>query len=352
MDVLLFFITLAVATVGGMIAYRLKLPAGGLVGAMAAVITFNLITDAAVFPTDLRMLVQLASGTMIGSRITKQDVYDMRKIIVPTIVLIISVFGMSLFIGFCMSMLSDLDVITAFFASAPGGLSDMAIISADLGANAAYVAILQLTRILTIFSVLPPVFKWRLKKYSAEKAAAEHLKQAVPLPPKNERMSRLGFTLLCAISLGIVFYLLKITAGAMIGAMVGSAAFGIFTGKAYFPRKATLYLQIFSGAFIGMGMDRASFFAMQTLLVPMGIMAVGVLLSAFVVSTLVHKLTKLEYATCLLGSTSGGVQEMSLLADDLGADASKIALMQTSRLMLTIMIYPTLLNFIATLLAR
>ena len=62
-------------------------------------------------------------------------------------------------------------------------------------------------------------------------------------------------------------------------------------------------------------------------------MIIGVLLFALITSFIMHKLTKLDFSVCLMASTPGGLQEMSLLSDELGADTPKIAVMQTSRLM-------------------
>ena len=49
-----FILTLIVATVGGLIGYKLRLPVGGMVGSMIAVIIFNVTTEKAVFYPDLQ----------------------------------------------------------------------------------------------------------------------------------------------------------------------------------------------------------------------------------------------------------------------------------------------------------
>ena len=154
-----FLLTLAVAAAGGLIGYKLKLPVGGMVGSMIAVIIFNVATEKAVFYSELRIVLQIFSGAMIGSQIGREDLLEMKKIIYPTALLLVSMVLLNLTFGTLMYVLSDLDLATALFASSPGGVSDMAIISADLGANPAYVAIIQLCRLLTIFIFMPPIFR-------------------------------------------------------------------------------------------------------------------------------------------------------------------------------------------------
>ena len=47
----------------------------------------------------------------------------------------------------------------------------------------------------------------------------------------------------------------------------------------------------------------------------------------------------------------GGVQEMSMLAEDLGADATKTALMQTARLATVIAIFPSMIKLTSSFIA-
>ena len=157
--ILFFALTLLVAAAGGIIGYKLKLPVGGMVGSMVAVILLNLVTEKAVFYPELRFPLQILGGAMIGSQIGREDLLAMKKIIFPTILLLLSMVVLNITFGTLMYVFSDLDLATALFASAPGGVSDMAIISTDLGANPAYVAIIQLCRLLTIFIFMPPIFR-------------------------------------------------------------------------------------------------------------------------------------------------------------------------------------------------
>ncbi|MGI6038825.1 MAG: AbrB family transcriptional regulator, partial [Eubacteriales bacterium] len=148
---------------------------------------------------------------------------------------------------------------------------------------------------------------------------------------------------------GIIVHSLGIAAGAMIGAMIASAACCMFFGRTPFPKTLLLGMQIFAGAFIGIQLDREGLAQMSALGMPLLIMVVGIFFFVFLVSFLLHKITGLDLTTCMLSSTPGGVQEMALLSEDIGGDTPKIAVMQTARLISVILFFPSMLKLILSL---
>jgi len=349
-NLLLFIATLAAAAFGGITAYKLKIPAGGMIGAMAAVIILNISTGRAFFYEELKPVIQILSGAMIGSGIGRKDVAELRKIVLPTIFLVFCMILLNLSFSAAIVALTRLDIATALFATAPGGVADMALIATDLGANSGYVAILQLFRLLIIFTFMPPIFKTvigRINKAGSSEPAPEITgKNAAQKTGLRKTLLILFRSLVFAAAAGLLFQSIGITAGALIGGMVGAAASGLIFEKSVFPQRAKLGLQIFAGAFIGIRMDRESLVQIPELIVPILIMTIGVLVFVFLVSYAMHKLTGLPLATCMLASTPGGIQEMALLADDLGADTTKVSIMQTARLMCVISFFPTMINFV------
>ena len=89
MNFVWFLVTLAVACLGSFIARKLKLPAGAMVGSMAFVIAFNLITDKGYFYPDLKIVMQIVSGAMIGGKLGREDVKELKTIILPVLILIV-----------------------------------------------------------------------------------------------------------------------------------------------------------------------------------------------------------------------------------------------------------------------
>lgn len=105
-----------------------------------------------------------------------------------------------------------------------------------------------------------------------------------------------------------------------------------------------------AGAFVGQAITRDSFGLMTGLLLPVLIMVASVLIFMLVISACLIWLSKLDRATCILASAPGGLQEVSLMAVDLNADAPKVMVMQTTRLMVVIALFPTLLSGVAEIL--
>ena len=352
--VLYFIVTLVVAIAGGVIARKLKVPAGGMLGAMVAVAAFNIITGKGLFPTELRPIVQIFSGALIGNRVSKKDVKELKIIIFPTLILLTFMVLMNITLGFTVHKVGGLDIATSLFATSPGGLSDMSLLSEELGANPTYVSLLQLLRIITIYTFMPAIIHRLYKRVrggaeqSSEKnnpKVQQNTQTAAELTQK-EKTVRLLSTLGCGFVGGLIFYILDVTGGPMLGSMLGTAMYNIFTGKGYFPKTIRNYTQITSGAFLGMRIDMASVLGLGGLLVPTAIMIAGVLFFALMTSFIMHKITKLDYMICLMASTPGGMQEIALLSEELGVDTTKVAVMQTARLMFVVALFPTMISFL------
>ncbi len=364
MDAVFWFgVTMSVAAAGGYIGYKLKLPAGVMLGAMLITVAFNLTTGRGVFFGDLRIGIQILAGAMIGSRMDMVVVKGMQKLILPILLLVISMFGLNIVFGTAMYFLSPLDAATALFSAAPGGASDMAIIAEDLGAYPPHVAILQLSRLIIIFTVMPFVFRrvaGRLdhRELTSHEILEEELQAGVveaaasnDAPPARLNTTtlqrqRLTMLIVSAAMGGAAFFILGVTAGALIGGMLGGTIYCVLTGKVKFPGGLKLIMQTSAGAFIGMRVDHETVATLPELLIPLAIMFIGILAFSFGTGFAIHKLTKLNLMTCLLASTPGGQQEMALLSEDLDADTPSVAIMQTARLVTVIAFFPTLLGII------
>jgi len=350
MDVIMIVL---VAFAGGFIGHQLKIPVGGMIGSMLAVMIYGFIFEPVfTFPAGARVALQLCMGPFIGSRITKSDVIGLKKVAMSVVVMIVCMLSFNILFGLIMVHISGLDIATALFSAAPGGMMDMVIISADFDANYAYVALMQLSRLMIILLFVLPFYKkiiFKIMPQPVQEDNKPEQSEAKPDPLMLEiwkNKSRIVCTVISGASLGFILWRLGIPAGAMIGSMIGAAAFNIFTNKGCFPPRLRLPLQIISGIFIGSRMDRESLLGMTELIIPLILLFIGVVTMTFVTAFLVHKITGLELPVCLVASTPGGLGEMALLADDLKIDAPKVVIMHTTRLMSVIILFPTILSLV------
>ncbi len=157
-------ITLFVATFGGFIGLKSRVPAGTLIFAMLAVAIYNIATDKGYIPSNLKFIAQVIVGGMIGLNFTKETFLNMKNLILPSIILVICLLMFSIIIGVLIHKFTNIDLMTALFASSPGGLTDMALISGAYGAVQSTVVTLHLIRLITVLVFLPGIFNF-ISKY-------------------------------------------------------------------------------------------------------------------------------------------------------------------------------------------
>ncbi len=156
-------VTLIIAFIGGLIGIKLRIPAGALVGAMVLVAIYNIFNGKADIPANFRLVAQVIVGGLIGLNFTKESVYGLRDLIGPALVLAVGLVVSCVMLGFLISKLTGVDLITAMFSCAPGGIADMTLISEAYGANISKVALLHFVRLITVITILPLIIKFFTK---------------------------------------------------------------------------------------------------------------------------------------------------------------------------------------------
>lgn len=339
-----FALTMVVAAVGGYIGKKMRIPAGVMVVSMILVAILNAGFEKAYFYSPLSKVIQIIAGILVGSKLDREAVAELKKILFPTVVLVACMLVLNVCASLLIIAFSPLDLTTAMFASAPGGLTDMTIMSADFGANSAYVAIIQVCRQLAIFLFMPSIIKVmnkeQLEQNAKRKAETEsRVKEEKP-------MVHLLYVSVIATAASCICIRLDINGGAIIGSMVAS---GIYcaTGHSYpFPRWLRNILQVSTGAFTGLKLTREVILMLPVLGVPILCVMSCIVLFAVGIGLLVQKISGIDRATCMLACTPGGLSEMSLLSEDLGADTVKIASMQTVRMFSVVALFPPVISMI------
>lgn len=356
-------VTLIIGMIGGLIALKLKVPAGAMVGSMLSVALYNIITGEAYFPQYLRVVTQIATGAFIGAGITKKDVLDLKSVIKPAVLMVSSMIILDVFLGYIMFKITDIDLVTSLFACAPGGLVDMSLISTDLGADSSKVALLQMVRLMSVLIVLPPIIRHISSRYSSDvnKDNDKNLKEPLNNDyskadkissneyTKKENYTNLAITIIVASIAGLIGYKLKIPAGAMTVSMIAVGAVNIFYNKGYMPINIRRATQIFAGALIGQRMGYSDILALKNIMVPVFILITGIIVVNFCIGLFINKAARLELVTSLLASAPGGMSDMALIAKDLGGDAPKVAVLQLARYICIVGFYPVIIKLISSL---
>ncbi len=150
---------------------------------------------------------------------------------------------------------------------------------------------------------------------------------------------------LCAAA-GLLLYRKHVPAGMLIGAAVASA---ILTAGFQFggvPSISKHIAQVIAGVFIGCSASRDDFRQLKTFYKPVIMITCSLLLVNVVVGGLLFFTGYSDLLSCLVCAVPGGISDVTLIAVDFGADASKVLLVHFCRLVVGVAVFPTVVQHI------
>ena len=334
--------TLLFAGAFGLLLNRLKVPGGMMVGAVIGASAYNLLSGSAQMGPAAKTAAQIIAGAFIGSGVRRDDLKHMKAMLKAAGIVIGSLLLINIAAGLIIHAISPLDALTSFMASTPGGVSDIPIIAADLGADAPKVLVLQLVRMIMGIGVFPGLIG-RLTKADAPGNGEN-------LPKKAKGRADLPNTLLTlfvAACFGLLGRASPVPGGTMAFAVLGSILFKLLYPKACLPGPVRKTAQCLSGAFVGAGIGIAQLIELKFLALPALVLVVCYALGALLISTLLVRSGAFTRREALLAATPAGASDMALISADLGIHNVKLILLQVMRLITVITVFPTFLSVLA-----
>lgn len=143
----------------------------------------------------------------------------------------------------------------------------------------------------------------------------------------------------------LVAKLLKLPAPAMIGSMISVGVYNIITGYAYMPVSLKIFTQGIAGIFIGTQLKIEDLKNIKKMAKPILLLILMFTINTFVIGHVIAWIGNIDVVTALLSSVAGGVTDMSLISIDMHANTSTVALMQTSRLIVALSLFPLWIIF-------
>lgn len=352
-----FLLTLAASFCVGLLFKKLKVPGALLVGSIAGAAILCIGFDAAYMPPTAKLASQIVAGAFIACTVEKDDLLRLRYIGKPLLVMMSGFLTVNIVIGFITYWLTPLDLITSLMSCTPGGISDIPIISADLGADSAKVAAMQFIRLVAGLSIIPPMTGWMAKRkphltQSGLKAAqGEQSPERVRTVVKAEASSiNILLTLTLAALCGILGKLSGMPAGTLTFSLIGVLVFKFVCNRAAIPRWIKSVAQVLAGAYIGSSMTRSDILEMRFLIVPALLLVAGYIINCLLCGYLMHRLFGLDIREGMLACTPAGASDMALISSDLGVQSTDLVVLQILRLLIVIIFFPPLLVGIAHLL--
>jgi membrane AbrB-like protein len=317
---------------GGAIFYILRWPLPWVLGGLTAIALSLVGGFKPHIPNLFRQSMSACLGVMLGSGLTPQIIGQAPQYAVSIVLLLfITLLGI---IGgvYIMYRLSSFDVKTSYFMAMPGGLTDMATIGQEMGADPRPIAISHTLRIIIVVWSIP----WLLLAFSDLAVNRAALPLHRPLPGVYELLG----LFFCLIGWPIA-KAMRLPAAPIMGPLIISACLhvsGILTSSP--PAEMVIAAQIVLGAWLGarfLGITKAEIkaglscaLALTAYLMVLGLIGAAV----------AHYLTGLNYPTLLLAFAPGGIGEMSLMGLALHLEGSVIALHHLARIILVLLIAP------------
>lgn len=130
---------------------------------------------------------------------------------------------------------------------------------------------------------------------------------------------------------GLLLLKLKIPGGMLVGAIIGAASLSLITQQAFIYSQTRVLAQSLTGAYIGCMMTREDVRHLPRLLRPYLVVIASLLTLNLTMAALICRTTDFDLLTSLFCAAPGGISDIPLIAMDMGADVSAVAVMQFVR---------------------
>ena len=153
--------TLALAIVGPVIARRLRIPAGAfLVPLVAGAVLVHLGWIRIELPPWLLAGAYALVGWNVGLRFTRQLLGHAMRALPAILACIFAMIAMCGGIAVLFVVMTDVDPLTAYLATSPGGSDSIAIIAASTDVNLSFVMAMQTVRMIAVLFIGPPLTRF------------------------------------------------------------------------------------------------------------------------------------------------------------------------------------------------
>ncbi len=155
-------------------------------------------------------------------------------------------------------------------------------------------------------------------------------------------------TLLVASIGGLIILKFKFPAGALIGALIAVSIYNIITFKAIMPLEIRVFTQIISGIFIGTRIKKKDMMILRQSFKPAFLSIVLLFIACITIGIIIHLTTNYSLSTTLFATAPGGLLNTTLMSYEMNANTAVVSVLQVTRLVTVIGIFPILLNLLIT----
>lgn len=338
-------ITLVIGAISGLLAKKIKVPAGYMIGAFVGVSVFNVGFESAWLPTETKTLVQMIAGAFVGCSLSKEELKKLKNSWPSFVLMLLMFLLLNLLVGFCIWHFSSLSLVTSLMSAVPGGINDTPIVAAAMGADAPVVTVMQLIRqVLGIFVfplIIGEFFQMRGKD-----------SQDLPAPAAKSKKISLGstnktiVTLSVAVAAGFLGRISGVPGMTFTASILAIVILKLGFNFAYIPKEIKKLCQLLAGCFLGTLVTANEFFRFYEIVLPALILIFGYSVNCLFTGYLEHKLFRFEKAESLLMACPAGASDMALILEELRIKSSTVVTMQILRAAVVMAFFPQIINLI------
>ena len=351
-----WFVTLSGS--GGFLLSLTGLPIGWMIGTLLTATSLSILRPEFLklnykrdgLPKYWLYIGQCILGIELGQKMNSSVLYIFQENwLTVTIMLLLSIFC-SLFSGIIVWKYSNLDILTSFFSTAPGGLSAIPGISEEVGANTGVVSIIQAMRVFLVILTIPVVISLL---FGNSDGNSPKMVTAENVVYSSENIVVTIIFVFIAVAGYYIGKILKFPAPWLIGSMVSIAAVKFFsTGViednvvAWWPHSLIIISQVFIGASIGSRFHKKMFVGLNRTLLVSFLCTAGLIVFVFTGAFIVSVVTDITFITASLAFAPGGIAEMTTTALVLNGDATFVVAVQVLRIITVCITLPPFFRFL------
>ena len=343
----LFLLSLAVGAAGSILLFRLKVPGGMIVGGLVSVAVLNICFEMAYLPAPARTVTQILAGAYVACTVSKEDLQQFRHLLKPYLLVILSYIVLNLLSGVLIYLITpSISLLTAMMCCVPGGMTDIPMIAADMGADVTKVAALQFVRMAIGLSLFPALISLFIKHNSSS---------AVPVSKKTRRKGtpkQMFITLLIAGAFGFLGKKTGIPAGSILFASMSVLGYKLLGGEAYIPIVLRRFAQILTGVYIGTCFTHQNVTELLHMWPAALVLMAGYSINCILMGFITSHLTHLTPAEAMLVSTPAGASDMALVSADMGITNPDVSVIHVMRMITVVTVFPHIISFSVGILSR
>ena len=325
--------TLVVGAAGGALFAWLNLPLAWMLGAMVATTAVSLGGANLYVPGPMRSIMVAIIGVLLGASFTPEVVEKAREwpLTIGCLLLYLGVLVGALFLYF--HRIVGLDVPTAYFSATPGGLSEMVITGAAMGADDRTIALIHTSRVLLVVLAIPLWYRFMTGVATTPSAMGPSI-GAIGL-------ADVAVLAACAVAGVVAGRLLRLPAYRLSGPLLASAAVHV-TGlnESAPPWEVVAAAQVVVGSAIGARFTGVPIRRVLGLMAAALVSTVLMLAATVSFALVLAPATGLDWRSIVLAYAPGGLAEMSLIALSLGIETAFVATHHVIRIGLIVVAAP------------